>query len=44
MVTTTELDQMTWYRCEKCGLLLDAKEDARQHEKHCDDESPSYCW
>jgi len=33
---------MTWYECEKCGLMFDAREDARQHESTCDSEDPSY--
>lgn len=42
MVTTTTRDEMTWYQCEECGLLFDREEDAREHEKHCDAEDPSY--
>lgn len=42
MVTTTERDDMTWYQCEECGLLFDAKDDAEQHERNCDAEDPSY--
>lgn len=46
MVATTELDRMTWYRCEKCGLLVDSELDAKQHEECCDGgaDSPSYWW
>ncbi|MFC4359896.1 hypothetical protein ACFO0N_18270 [Halobium salinum] len=42
MVTTTQKEEATWYECEKCGLLFDAQDDARQHEKTCDAEDPSY--
>lgn len=42
MVEETQRDEMTWYRCEKCGLMFDAKEDAEQHEETCDAEEPSY--
>ncbi|WP_458188685.1 DUF7128 family protein [Haladaptatus sp. NG-WS-4] len=42
MVAITERDDMTWYRCEQCGLMFDDKEDAKQHEANCDAEDPSY--
>ena len=42
MVTTTTRDEMTWYECEYCGLLFDVEEDAREHERNCDEEDPSY--
>ncbi|WP_255764068.1 hypothetical protein [Halobaculum sp. CBA1158] len=42
MVTETERDDMTWYQCDACGLLLDDREDAEQHEENCDAEEPSY--
>ncbi|MFC7137138.1 DUF7128 family protein [Halobaculum litoreum] len=42
MVTATERDEMTWYRCDACGLLLSDQTDAEQHEEHCDAEDPSY--
>ena len=44
MVSTTERDGMTWYECEVCGMLFDAREDAKQHEETCDDDTadPSY--
>jgi hypothetical protein len=42
MVTETEEDGTTWYECELCGLTFDSPEDAREHEKHCDAEEPSY--
>jgi uncharacterized C2H2 Zn-finger protein len=42
MVETTQRDDMTWYRCEVCGLMFDSREDAEQHEANCDDEDPSY--
>jgi hypothetical protein len=44
MVSTTEKDGATWYRCEECGLMFDAESDARTHETNCDsdDDSPSY--
>ena len=42
MVVKTERDDMTWYRCEGCGMLFDSQEDANQHEQNCDHEDPSY--
>ncbi|MFB6187889.1 MAG: hypothetical protein ABEI86_13635, partial [Halobacteriaceae archaeon] len=42
MVEQTERDEMTWYRCEECGLMFDDREDAEQHESNCDAEEPSY--
>ncbi|WP_268239798.1 DUF7128 family protein [Halocalculus aciditolerans] len=42
MVTETTRDGMTWYECEKCGLLFDNVEDAESHEANCDAEDPSY--
>jgi hypothetical protein len=42
MVEETERDDMTWYRCERCGLMFDDRGDAVQHEEHCDEEEPSY--
>ena len=42
MVSETTHDEMTWYECDQCGLMFDAKEDARQHEQNCDAEEPSY--
>jgi uncharacterized C2H2 Zn-finger protein len=42
MVVTTERDDMTWYRCEECGLMFDDQYDAEQHEANCDSEDPSY--
>jgi hypothetical protein len=42
MVTTTTRDEMTWYECEYCGLLFDVEADAREHERNCDAEGPSY--
>lgn len=42
MVIQTERDDMTWYKCEGCGLMFDEEEDARQHEENCDSEDPSY--
>jgi uncharacterized C2H2 Zn-finger protein len=42
MVATTERDDMTWYRCEECGLMFDDRSDAEQHEENCDSEDPSY--
>lgn len=42
MVSVTERDDMTWYRCEECGLLFDVESDAEQHEASCDAEEPPY--
>jgi len=42
MVATTERQESTWYKCEKCGLLFDAEDDAVQHEESCDAEGASY--
>jgi uncharacterized C2H2 Zn-finger protein len=42
MVVTTERDDMTWYKCEKCGMMFDDENDAKQHEENCDEEDPSY--
>ncbi|MEF8840466.1 MAG: hypothetical protein V5A62_02415 [Haloarculaceae archaeon] len=42
MVAVTERDDATWYRCEECGLMFDTREEAQQHEEHCDAEEPSY--
>jgi hypothetical protein len=44
MVAATRLEQTTWYRCEKCGLVLVTRLDAEQHEEHCAGDLPSYCW
>jgi uncharacterized C2H2 Zn-finger protein len=42
MVVQTERDEVTWFKCEKCGLMFDDREEARQHEGSCDSEDPSY--
>ena len=42
MVTTTERDDATWFRCEGCGLLFADRSDAEQHEGNCDAEDPTY--
>jgi len=42
MVVQTERDEMTWYKCEHCGLMFDDKGDADQHEQNCDSEEPTY--
>lgn len=42
MVSQTTRDDLTWYKCEHCGLLFDSEDDATQHERHCDAEEPSY--
>lgn len=42
MVEPTEKDGLTWYECERCGLLLEDQEEATQHERSCDAEEPSY--
>lgn len=42
MVVETERDDMTWYRCEECGLMFDDATAARQHEDTCDGEDAAY--
>ncbi|WP_255679308.1 MULTISPECIES: DUF7128 family protein [Haladaptatus] len=42
MVARTERDDMTWYQCERCGLMFDDQGDAKRHEENCDAEDPSY--
>ena len=42
MVVQTQRDDVTWYECEACGLMFDDEDDARQHERDCDGEDPSY--
>jgi hypothetical protein len=44
MVSKTVREDGTWYECEDCGLMFETREDAREHEKHCDGEEdePSY--
>ncbi|WP_336003247.1 DUF7128 family protein [Halorientalis halophila] len=42
MVVQTQRDEVTWYKCEECGLMFDDESDARQHEADCDGEGPSY--
>lgn len=42
MVAVTERDDMTWYKCEECGLMFDDETEAKQHEQGCDAEEPSY--
>lgn len=44
MVSTTQRDDATWFRCDECGMLFDAESDAKTHEENCDgeDDSPSY--
>jgi hypothetical protein len=42
MVATTKREDTIWYRCEECGLLFDVREEAEQHEPHCDAEEPAY--
>jgi uncharacterized C2H2 Zn-finger protein len=42
MVVQTERDEMTWYKCEHCGLMFDDKRDADQHEQNCNSEEPTY--
>jgi uncharacterized C2H2 Zn-finger protein len=42
MVAETERDGTTWFECELCGLMFDARDDADQHEGNCDAEEPSY--
>lgn len=42
MVVSTEKDGRTWYECEECGLLLEDREEAEEHEANCDAEEPAY--
>lgn len=42
MVVQTQKDDTLWYECETCGLLFNNQEDAKTHEKRCEDESPDY--
>jgi len=42
MVSKTMRDEMTWYKCDQCGLMFDTEADAKQHERNCDAEDPSY--
>lgn len=42
MVVETERDDMIWFQCERCGLMFDNQDDAREHEQTCDAEEPSY--
>jgi hypothetical protein len=42
MVVETERDDATWYECEECGLLLDAHDEAEEHEQRCDAKDPTY--
>ena len=42
MVVKTERDDMTWYKCEVCGMMFDDENDAKHHEANCDNEDPSY--
>lgn len=42
MVTQTERDEATWFVCDKCGLMFDDPDDARQHETNCEGEEPDY--
>ncbi len=42
MVAQTTREDGTWFECEACGLLFDERESARQHERTCDAEEPTY--
>jgi uncharacterized C2H2 Zn-finger protein len=42
MVVQTTQNGETWFKCEKCGLLFDSREDGRAHEHECDGEDPTY--
>ena len=42
MVTQTEREDGTWFACDGCGMLFDARKNAEQHEMDCDGEEPSY--
>lgn len=42
MVEPTERDGLTWYQCERCGLLIESREEAKDHENNCDAEEPDY--
>ena len=42
MVKPTERDGLTWYECERCGLLLEDEQEAEEHEATCDASEPDY--
>lgn len=42
MVIETERDDTTWYECEKCGLMLDNRDEAQKHEQNCKGEEADY--
>jgi uncharacterized C2H2 Zn-finger protein len=42
MVVKTQREDGTWFECEHCGMLFDSQDDARQHERNCDEEEPTY--
>ena len=42
MAGETEYSGITWYECELCGLMLDDKDEAQQHEDNCEGEEPDY--
>ena len=42
MVKPTERDGATWYECERCGMVFEDETEAKQHERACDAEDPTY--
>jgi uncharacterized C2H2 Zn-finger protein len=42
MVEETVKDGTTWYVCQKCGMMFENRDEARQHEANCDAEDPTY--
>jgi rubredoxin len=38
MAVEAEYGGIPWYECELCGLMLDDKDGAQQHEDNCDTE------
>jgi hypothetical protein len=42
MVSRVERDGTTWFRCDRCGMLFQTREEAAAHEATCDAEDPTY--
>jgi hypothetical protein len=36
MVVESEFGKEPWYKCERCGLLLNDYQEAQQHEENCE--------